>query len=264
MKQEREHFDITGYSFEQFVAFLFQHDVTLAMLREDASGKDSWYSQIEVEFDPIQLSEHYLRLFRAPEFLRDRYTMPQMEEGFWAIQSCAVDCSVECLLRSDELPFLAKERCVRSMYDLFARLFAYEPLESAVQMWWDSLCFGWTSGTRMGKSGRENSDDRRFFELMTKSNSRTEEEWAHIRRFSDEDRKKHEPEDMQLQQVIFETLSQILALPFEHCQYAALHGLGHLHHPGTPKLVDEFLANHPELSEEEKNYALTAAKFDIL
>ena len=217
---EREHFDITGYSFEEFVAFVFQHEV-----KTDARPLDSWHLHIEVDFDPLKVSEYYLRLFREPEFLREAYTVPQLEEGFWAIQSCAVEWSVQRLLENLDLPFSVKEACVRSMFDLFAKLFAFEPLDSAVVMWWDSLCFDLGHSNR----GGENSG-----------------------------------EGLLLSDVMFDTLSRILLLPFRHCQRAALHGLGHLHHPETPKLIEDFIANHPALSEEEKNYALAAAKFEVL
>jgi len=43
---------------------------------------------------------------------------------------------------------------------------------------------------------------------------------------------------------MFETLSNILALPDPRTQGFALHGLGHLHHPGVRDLVQRFLDDH--------------------
>jgi hypothetical protein len=67
-----------------------------------------------------------------------------------------------------------------------------------------------------------------------------------------------------MQDVMFETLSAILRLEAQHCQAAALHGLGHLHHPDTQALVDKYIAGHPSLTKEQKEYALAAAKFEVM
>jgi hypothetical protein len=50
---------------------------------------------------------------------------------------------------------------------------------------------------------------------------------------------------------MFDTLSKILALPDDRTQGYALHGLGHLHHPGVCKLVQDFLdKNRSEMSDD--------------
>ncbi|HEY2168154.1 MAG TPA: hypothetical protein VGJ30_00900 [Candidatus Angelobacter sp.] len=49
-----------------------------------------------------------------------------------------------------------------------------------------------------------------------------------------------------LLEAMFETLSNILALPDPRTQGFALHGLGHLHHPGVRDLVQHFLDGHRE------------------
>ena len=41
--------------------------------------------------------------------------------------------------------------------------------------------------------------------------------------------------------VMFETLQQILLLPDRESQKSALHGLGHLHHPGVRVEVQQFM-----------------------
>ena len=96
-------------------------------------------------------------------------------------------CSVYLLIWNTDLPLSAREQCVRSMVNLFRDLFATEPLDSAVQMWWDSLCYDWHCGNRSRLRGGE---------------------------------------DLSMQNVMFDTLVEILALDSEHCQGAALHGLG--------------------------------------
>ena len=51
-------------------------------------------------------------------------------------------------------------------------------------------------------------------------------------------------EQRALLDAMFETLSKILALFDERTQGYALHGLGHLHHPSVPQLVQQFLDRH--------------------
>jgi hypothetical protein len=62
----------------------------------------------------------------------------------------------------------------------------------------------------------------------------------------------------------FETLAGVLAIDSWICQEAALHGLGHLHHPQTGELIGRFVEEHRSLSEEQKAYALAAANFKVL
>jgi len=111
------------------------------------------------------------------------------------------------------------------MLDLFRDFFTKEPLDTAGNMWWDSLCFDWHCGNR-------------------------KREWG--------------GEDLLLQDVIFRTLTSILDLDSEFCQKAALHGLGHLHHPDTPGLIQQFIERNPSMPYELKAYALDAAKFEVL
>ena len=212
--------DITRYSFDEFVSFLFDRDwppTTIAKF-------DPWYDHTEVLYLPDLICGYYLRLFQQPQFLLERFSKLQIEEGFWAIQVDNLDCSASRIIWHPELPFAAREECVRTMADLFRNFFATEPLDSSVQMWWDSLCYDWHCGYRKRERGGE---------------------------------------DEQMQDVIFQTLSTILAINSDICQGAALHGLGHLHHPETVDLIQRYIVEHPTLSKEQLEYALAAAKFDV-
>ncbi len=53
-------------------------------------------------------------------------------------------------------------------------------------------------------------------------------------------------------ETIFLTLLKILAIDNVSCQWAALHGFGHLHHPSAARIVQEYLdAHRAELDEED-------------
>jgi hypothetical protein len=207
-------------SFDEFLTFLFDRDVAL-----ETKGKDYWYWHVEVEFDAEVIAAYYIQLFRQPEFLLERFTKEQLEEAFWAIPSYNLDCSVIRIINDSDLPLSLREECIRSMAELFKRLFATEPLNSSVQMWWDSLCYDWNCGNR----GRERGG-----------------------------------EDLKLQDIFFQTLAEVLAIDSWICQGAALHGLGHLHHPQTNELINRFISEHNFLTEEHKEYALAAARFEVL
>jgi hypothetical protein len=219
MGQPTTYVDLTNSTFDDFVAFLFDRDVSL-----ESEGRDYWYWHVEVEFNAKTIGAYYVRLFTQPEFLLIRFTKLQLEEGFWAIQGPNLDCSVFRIIDDSDLPLSVREECIRSMADLFKRLFATEPFDSSVQMWWDSLCYDWHCGNRNRERGGE---------------------------------------DLELQDVFFQTLAQVLAIDSWICQRAALHGLGHLHHPQTKELIERFIHQHPSLMEERNAYALAAARFEV-
>jgi hypothetical protein len=210
--------DITSYSFDEFVSFVFAHDVA-------AEHETQWYWKApDVTFAPQQVCAYYVRLFRNPEFLLERFSKPQLEQGFWAIPS-GIDWGLQALLWETEIPFPQRKECVIAMFDLFSRFFATELLEGSSFMWWDAICYVWHCGQRVRERGGE---------------------------------------DLEMQDVMFQTISAILSLDSPHCQKAALHGLGHLHHPETQTLVQRYIETHPSLTEPEKEYALAAAKFKVL
>jgi hypothetical protein len=212
--------DLMNSSYDDFVAFLFDHDVSL-----ESEGKDYWYWHVEVEFDARKIVAYYVRMFTQPEFLLKRYSKAQLEEGFWAIQVPNLDCSVFRIIEDSDLPLSVRDECIGAMVDLFKCLFATAPFDTSVQMWWDSLCYDWHCGNRNRERGGE---------------------------------------DLELQDMFFQALARVLAIDSWICQGAALHGLGHLHHPQTKELIEHFVEEHPSLTQEQKEYALAAANFKVM
>jgi hypothetical protein len=219
-----QQFDIRGVSFDEFVDFLFEHEIPP---EPDRKGRRSqrWYDTADIEFDARQLVEHYTRLFTEPRFLLGQYSREKLEQAFWAIMGGLLDCSVAEAIWNEEVDFWKRADCVRSMYFLYEKLFAVDPLDTSSHMWWDSLAYDWHCGNRNRSRGGE---------------------------------------DLLMQDVIFETLERILALAYLSCQGAALHGLGHLHHPKTTELIDAYLNRNPSIDQEMKGYAKAAARFEVL
>ncbi|WP_377301174.1 hypothetical protein [Piscinibacterium candidicorallinum] len=212
-------YDLRGWAFDVFVDFIFNRPPVPPAPR---NGVEPWYYGLSLMFDERELIGQYIRLFSNPKFLIDRFSDDQLESGFWAIHGGAFNAAASHLTFEQGIPFEVRESFVRSMYHLYADLFADHPLDSAPYMWWDSFAYDWHAGGRVRERGGE---------------------------------------DLLMQEVMWETLQRILALPQEHCQMAALHGLNHLHHPDTTSLINVFLERNPHASDELKEYAVLAAKF---
>jgi hypothetical protein len=61
-----------------------------------------------------------------------------------------------------------------------------------------------------------------------------------------------------------EVFARLLAHQAPVARYAALHGLGHLHHEGRAAAIDRFLAEHPSMESDQREYALAARCGDVL
>ena len=154
--------DLTNVSFDEFVAFLFDHDIDHDIAPE-SEKYNPWYFHVEVEFGAKNIGAYYVRMFGQPEFLLTRFTKVQLEEGFWAIQGPNLNCSVSRIIEDSDLPLSVRGECIRSMADLFKRLFATEPFDTSVQMWWDSLCYDWHCGNRKRERGGEDLELQNVF-----------------------------------------------------------------------------------------------------
>ncbi len=200
-------YDLQNATLEQFVQYLFI----------DAQ------SELElINYDPSQFAKLYAELFSNPTFLLDRFSIEQLERGFWEIQSCGMDGNASEIIYDSQVSFDLRRRCIESMYSLYDKLFALQLLPKVCDMWWDGIAYGYCCGNY----SRENADQR------------------------------------QIQDIMFSTLCRILALLSEPCQYAALHGLGHLRHPETKKVIEQFLKTHKTF--EDRAWALACITGDIM
>jgi hypothetical protein len=148
--RQKVHADLTPYTFNQFVDFLFAR----AVQAESANRRDSWYFNTEVGFDPRRICGYYVQLFRNSAFLMDRYSRAQLEQGFSAMNG-SLSCSVRELIWSRELPFIDRAECVRSMVYLCRDVFQHDAIGFTASMWWDGFCFDWECGNRRRSRGGE-------------------------------------------------------------------------------------------------------------
>jgi hypothetical protein len=81
--------------------------------------------------------------------------------------------------------------------------------------------------------------------------------WDSFRSFEDK------PE-WEMVEAVFGALSQIIRMESSVCWCSALHGLGHLSHPGKAGLINDFLQTHPDVHPDTKVYALAAIEGRVL
>lgn len=193
-------YDLRNATLDQFAQYIF----------ENAESK--WKDECDpaVDLNPSEFATLYTKLFSNPTFLLDRFTLKQLECGFWEIQSCNMPGNAGEIIFDGTVPFELRRLCIESMYSLYDNIFAIPLLPLICDMWWDGIAYGYCCGNY----SRKNEDQR------------------------------------QLQDVMFSTLCRILALSSEPCQYGALHGLGHLLHPDTKQVIEEFLRSHKSFEGE--------------
>jgi hypothetical protein len=163
---ERARIDITECSYAEFVAFIFDREVEF-----HARGDrfHPWYFDVEVLFNPERVCKYYIRLFRDPDFLIQRFSKAQLEQGFWAIHGDGFDCSTQRIIEKNDVPISSRCECIRAMFGLFSRVFATEPLDTSVFMWWDSLCYQWHCGIRnRDRGGEDELLQDVFFEVLVR------------------------------------------------------------------------------------------------
>jgi hypothetical protein len=174
----------------------------------------------DLSFQPSDAVAYYRQLFECPSIVEKRYTRQQLDKGFGAMIDCNVPMFVTDLVWTSDVRLPDREALIRSMASLYRELFDRDALFGTPFMWWDVITYDFECGNRT----RDESDEAR-----------------------------------RLQDCMFETLLEVLALPSNASQKAALHGLGHLHHPKINEAIAMYLAGHPALPPELAAYARQSA-----
>jgi hypothetical protein len=195
--------------------------------RTNLPSGDRWYwaDDLEIEIDPLKAIEYFIELFENPGHVFERFTREEREKGFDSLIDPNFDLEPGILVWDKDLPFESRRRLLLAMVDLYRNVFSREAYDCSSSMWWDHLAYAFTCGNAV--------------------RGRTEEE-------------------TQLQDAMFEAIEQILQLPNEDSQDAALHGINHLHHPEGPKAVEEFISGSTNLSRERRDFAEGSAKGEYM
>lgn len=231
MTDEERNLDLSTKTFEEFVEFFFAREVVfldppLNSMVDDVVEKGRDFDEA-VPFSPGVLLEYMTRLFSDFGSIAPRYSLPQVNRAIWTILGPGLD--MPALLFDRALPLSKRLECIRSMYHVYSDFVARsraEVMENCFDMWWDLLA-------------HEFWFQRRFFYPKA-----MKIEWGDVSKLDVEDRA--------ILDVMFETLKRILELPDSRTRIYALHGLGHLSHPGVRETVQQFIESHKSEFTEER------------
>lgn len=206
--------DLARLSFDQFVQFFFDRPES-----EQFWYADPRYALADVSISSPLLVGHLTSLFQNFSAATSKYSAAQISYGIWAVFSPSF--SLMDLLWESTIPLEKRAECIRSMASLFADFVSAneaESLQKCFYMWWHIVVTGF---------------------------------WVHQGQFETPDLSQLDPEAASLVETMFETLKQILAVPDPRVQGYALHGLGHLQHPGVRVLVQHYIDQNKERFTEE-------------
>jgi hypothetical protein len=226
--QTGEAIDISNYSLEEWIKFIFDHPVVIQETKQwrldpkpfkEKKLEEEWYWKAEWKHscnDEVVLKNTIL-LFNNPfKSLKD-YTDEQVNQGL----KCIVDHEgLNVIVYNSDISILLRENSIKSVEILYKDLFSKREIVDATFMWWDWM------------------------------------RWAAMT-FSTNDEK-------HIQKTILETCQRILKIKSAECQKGALHGLGHLGHPKAKEIIEDYLVSNPKLEEETKQYALACVSGRIL
>lgn len=249
-------------SFERWVQYVFDHPVPPVppkaewrayherlseAIRQASNGTGSWsdlpkqpdewvqwYFKRNEEpgydvYESNQTVNYLTQLFSDIDRQTAAYTDAQINQGINYLISNTCSDYMFALLEA-EVPLGARIACVRSFYDVYAKLYAvrctspeldwwdagYNPLNTTCYMWWDIIPF-------YGKSG--------------------------------------DPVREQLDEPMLEVMVKTLQLKNDVCRQGALHGLGHWQYKYREfvrETINQFLEETPDLSEFLREYAVAA------
>jgi hypothetical protein len=232
--------DISVMGYEQWIRFMFDRPIP-----KDPDREDPWHFLVNCEVSaPEKLVAHVTRLCREMPLIGKRYEPNQIDEGIWCLLGSNVHFGA-CLM--DTTVFVdARKHCIQSMYHVFE---LYVPALTIVpncfDMWWDLIChdgFWQTVQSRLHPVNFAETDP-----LSGERVNNEEERQAYLAKSANECATmvgQLTADEQGIFETLLETLQQILALPNATCQYCALHGLGHLHHPRVKEIVTMYAETH--------------------
>lgn len=205
--------DFSSLSFDQFVAFFFDHP-------ENAPFWYAEYAQATTTVSkPVLLVDQLTQLFSEFAPAVQRHSPAQISHGVWAL--LGAEFSLIESVWDSSVPLAKRLACMHAMNAVFTEFVATheeEVLQKPFYMWWDIIVTGF---------------------------------WAHQGQFEAPDLKQLDADSLTLLEAMFETLKQILAFPDPRTQGYALHGLGHLQHPGVRAVVQGYLDENKNRFTEE-------------
>lgn len=192
-------------------------------------SKPIWFFEKYVNYTASSETtlKHLIGLFNNPEQLLEKYSLEQIQQGFWVIAGAG---GIMSAALTDDRPSLNdKVNCIYEMENVFLKIFSEYPMDDVCYIWWDDLTIltsDFEDGTSVIPTDVVNAKA--------------------------------------IRESIFEVLSKIIFIPVERCQVSALHALGHLQHPDKKKLIFKYLNSGLEISDETREYSRSCIAGDVL
>jgi hypothetical protein len=216
-----ENLDLSSLSFDQFTEFFFSREVVSDKKQYDyfLTGRNGQKYSESIPSSPWVLVNHLARLFSEFGQIARKYTLAQVDQGIWGMWGA--NLRLYEFLFASSAPLESRLNCIRSMHhvysDYVSQLGRQPDSEiGGIYMWWDLILHGFWDLSRPVVPGSFRGDASKLDE-----------------------------ESRVMLDVLFETLTQILAIPNRACQQSALHGLGHLYHPNVHDAVQRFIGASP-------------------
>ena len=140
--------DLSGMTYDAWLDFAFDHPaedasnqdlVAIATTRPTGNEPMYWHYKKEWQYtcSAITAIANLTMLFQNPASLVKKYTMDQIEQGFWFIPG---PNGFMWSILSPEVSFKDRANCIRSIVSLFDKLFCqYEVPGTSCYMWWDNV-----------------------------------------------------------------------------------------------------------------------------
>jgi len=206
---ELKTFDPSRLSDEEFIEYFFTKPIG-ALWNLDMNGEEFALREVT---RPETMVLYLTKFFVEFRKLADRLSLEILDSGVTGMFSEG-DFHLQSVLWNNSLDLHQRIQCIRSMYGVFADFVAnckVKVLVGCFYMWWDHICSSF------------------WFEQ------------TYERNLPAEDYNLLGEQDRELVDAMFGTLVKILKLDDDRTKSCALHGLGHLHHPEVPSVVQEFI-----------------------
>jgi hypothetical protein len=132
--------ELSNCSYDRWLEFVFEHpvqamtqgDVELGMLPEPWHFDPEW----EYSLDSATAISHMQRLFEDASALPERFSVAQIDQGFWFIPG---PNGFTGALLDRSVAITKRDACIRAIPELYFKLFSRQQIGTSPIMWWDSF-----------------------------------------------------------------------------------------------------------------------------
>jgi hypothetical protein len=184
---------------------------------DDVDKKWYWQLNEDVQIAPGRAVEYLTRMCTGAAQLLDRYTPMQIAEGLNYLFGAGGSSEFRDQLWNSDVPWPHRRRCILAIPRLYTDVLERDRdgVGGCAYMLWDSIAYDYHCGNR---------DPAK------------------------------DPEDARVQDAMLEALRSMLASNHPETQRGALHGLGHLNHRNSARVIRDFLSSDRSLTPEVRAY----------